>query len=56
MRQNLCEEEFNHTSITVPPTIMLPPHVITHRLNPHNLISQDRAHSVIMLHWKYSKT
>jgi hypothetical protein len=28
---------------------------LAHKLNPHNLISQDRAHNVIGLHWKYTK-
>jgi hypothetical protein len=28
---------------------------VAHKLNPHNLVSQDRAHSVIRPHWKYTK-
>jgi hypothetical protein len=56
MRQDLSEEEFNHNGMTVPPTILIPPCVITYRLNPHNLLNQVRAHSVLKLHWKYSKT
>jgi hypothetical protein len=30
MRQDLSEEAFNQTSLTVPPIILLPPHVSTH--------------------------
>jgi hypothetical protein len=43
MRQDLSEEEFNHTGLTVPPIILLPPRVSTHGLNSHNLLNQDRA-------------
>jgi hypothetical protein len=28
---------------------------LTHKLNPHILVSQDRVHSVIRRHWKYTK-
>jgi hypothetical protein len=53
MRQDLLEEAFNQTSLTVPPIHQLPPHVSTHGCS-YIVLNQDRAHSVIRLHWKYS--
>jgi hypothetical protein len=55
MRQDLPEGVINHTSKTRSPYNSATTSSLAHKLNSHILISQDRTHSVIRLHWKYTK-
>jgi hypothetical protein len=53
IRQDLSEEAFNQTSLTVPPIFCY--HLLSVLLvEPLILLNQDRAHIFIRLHWKYT--
>ena len=53
LRRDLSEEEFNHTCKTRPTYNSPTSASQADRLNPHNLVDQDRAHNVKRLHWKH---